>query len=118
MEMEPRIKALLSSSPVLVHYDPDSPLRLACDASAYRVGAVISHNIIMPDESKKPIAFASCTLTKAECNYSQLGMALQCLKQFMIANDFTCSHATLIHLMAIKTSTVFEHLTEWNPFVK
>lgn len=61
-----QLKALLSSSPVLVHYDPNSSLRLACDASAYGVGAVISH--IMPDESEKPIAFASRTLTKAERN--------------------------------------------------
>ena len=49
-------------------YDTNSPLRLACDASAYGVGAVISHT--MPDGPEKPIAFASHTLTKAECNYS------------------------------------------------
>lgn len=54
-----QLQTALSSSPILVHYDPNSPLRLACDASAYGVGAVISH--IMPDESEKPIAFASRT---------------------------------------------------------
>ena len=26
----------------------------------------------MPDRSEKPIGYASCTLNKAECNYSQL----------------------------------------------
>ena len=65
-----QLKSLLSSSPVLVHYDQNGPLRLACDTSAYGIGAVISH--IMLDESEKPIAFASRTLTKAEHNYSQL----------------------------------------------
>ena len=65
-----QLKNTLSSSPVLVHYDTNSPLRLACDASAYGVGAVISHT--MPDGSEKPVAFASRTLTKAERNYSQL----------------------------------------------
>ena len=65
-----KLQTALSSSPVLVHYDPNSPLKLACDASAYGVRAVISH--VTPDESEKPIAFASRTLTKAEHNYSQL----------------------------------------------
>ena len=45
---------------MLVHYDSNSPLRLACDASADRIGIVIS--LIMPDESEKPIAFAPRTL--------------------------------------------------------
>ena len=45
-------------------------LRLACDTSAYGVGAVISH--LMAGGSEKLIAFTSCTLTQAEHNYSQL----------------------------------------------
>jgi len=49
---------------VLVYYDTNSPLRLACDASVYGVGAVISH--ITPDGSEKPIAFVSHPLTQAE----------------------------------------------------
>ena len=47
----------LSSSTVLVHYDPSLPLRLAGDASAYGIGAVISH--ILPDGSERPIVIAS-----------------------------------------------------------
>ena len=38
-----RRKEQLQASPLLVHYDLKKPLRLACDASAYGVGAVISH---------------------------------------------------------------------------
>ena len=40
-------KPLLISSKLLVHFDPDLKLLLACDASAYGVGAVLAH--LMPD---------------------------------------------------------------------
>lgn len=36
-------KTLLLESKVVVHYDTKKPVRLACDASPYGVGAVISH---------------------------------------------------------------------------
>ena len=41
----------------LAHYDPKLPIQLAGDASAYGVGAVISH--VMNDGTERPIAFAS-----------------------------------------------------------
>ena len=63
-------KELLSSSSLLVHFDPQVPLTLACDASAYGVGAVLSHR--WPDGSQRPIAYASRSLSDAERNYSQL----------------------------------------------
>ena len=80
-----KLQTALSSSPVLVHYDPNSPLRLACDASAYGVGAIISH--VTPDESEKPIAFASRTLTKAEHNYSQLEKEALYGRKFTLVTD-------------------------------
>ena len=60
-------KALLASD-ALTQFDPTLPLQLACDASPYGVGAVVSH--IMPGGEERPITFASCTLSKAKSNYA------------------------------------------------
>ena len=63
-------KQKLVEAPVLAHYNPDYPIVLAGDASAYGVGAVISHRL--PDGSECPVAYASRTLTKSERNYTQV----------------------------------------------
>ena len=60
-------KKQLQDSPLLVHYDLKKPLLLACDATPYGVGAVISH--FMENGEETPIAFASRTLTASEGNY-------------------------------------------------
>ena len=63
-------KGALQDDTLLVHYDSTRPLVLACDASPYGLGAVLSH--IMDDGHERPVAYASRTLTSAEKNYSQL----------------------------------------------
>ena len=57
------VKSRLTSDRILAHYDPDKQLVLACDASPYGVGAVLSHR--ESDTREKPIAFASRTLAPA-----------------------------------------------------
>ena len=52
-------------------YDPALPLTLAGDASAYGIGAVISHT--MPVSTECPIAFVCRSQSPSECNYAQLG---------------------------------------------
>ncbi|KAJ8875792.1 hypothetical protein PR048_023691, partial [Dryococelus australis] len=37
------VKEMLTSSKVLAHYYPNLPVRLACNASPYGLGAIISH---------------------------------------------------------------------------
>ena len=64
------VKEMITSDTVLTHYDPDLPVKLACDSSAYGLGAVISH--VMENGEERPIAFASRTLNAAEKNYAQI----------------------------------------------
>ena len=64
------VKKKLVDSTLLVDYDSQLPLRLASDASAYGIGAVISH--VFPNGTEQPIAFASRTLTPTEKNYPQI----------------------------------------------
>ena len=103
------MKTKLTSTNVLVHYDVNLPLRLACDASAYGVGAVISHVMMNGDE--KPIAYASRSLTKSEKNYSQIEkealsiiFGIKKFHQFLYGRKFTLitDHKPLLAILGPK----------------
>lgn len=64
------IKKEIASERVLCHFDSKKLVILATDASAYRVGATLSHRY--SDGSERPIAFMSKRLNKTERNYSQI----------------------------------------------
>ena len=61
---------LIASQLHAINYGPELPLVLACDASSYGIGAVLSSRL--SDGSERPIAFASRTLSVAEQKYAQL----------------------------------------------
>ena len=98
-------KQLILNSQTLVHYDHTLPLFLSCDASSYGAGAVLSHQI---DGQFRPVAFASCTLTPAQQNYSQLEneafsiiFGLKRFRQYLYGRSFTIltDHRPLLTLL-------------------
>ena len=64
------VKQLLSSPNLLVHFDDRKPIVLACDASPFGIGAVLSH--ILEDGTEHPVAYASRSLSPPERRFSQL----------------------------------------------
>ena len=65
-----KLKEALLNSPLLAHYDPNQPVRLAVDASSYGLGAVLSH--VSDDGEERPITYASRTLSSGEQNYAMI----------------------------------------------
>ena len=105
-------KNSLTSNSVLVHFDPKRKLILACDASPYGIGAVLSHR--MDDGTDKPIAFSSRTLAPAERKYSQIekeGLAnifgVKRFHQYLFGRQFTIlsDHKPLKHLFSETQAT-------------
>ena len=87
-------KQNLTSNTLLVHYEGSRELRLACDASSYGLGAVISH--VMDDGRKRPIAYVSRTLSFSERNYAQIEretlaivFGVKKIHQFLYGRRFT-----------------------------
>ena len=64
------LKKILSSAPVLTHFDPKKEIYVQCDASPYGLGAVLAH--VMDDGTEKPVSYSSRTMTPAERNYAQV----------------------------------------------
>ena len=105
-------KEALQADSILVHYDSTKPLLLACDASEYGIGAVLSH--ILDTGEEKPIAYASRNLNSAEHHYSQLereGLAIvfgmKKFHNYLYGRHFTIEsdHQQLSHLFS-ETKTI------------
>ena len=100
-------KRVLTSSLVLLLFDPTQEIVLPRDASAYGIGTVLAHRLA--GGSEKPIGFASQTLSNAEMKYSQVEKeGLACVfgvkrsHTYLYGHPFTLitDHKTLLALFS------------------
>ena len=117
-----KAKDWLTSASVLAHYDPKLPLHLAGDASAYKIGAVISK--VFPNGSERPMAYVSRALS-ASGNYLQsekeelfLIFGICKFHQYLYGRKFTLvtNHQPLTTLFSDKkgiSPLAATHLPRW-----
>jgi transposase InsO family protein len=105
------LKAALTSSDTLMHYDPNLPLILMTDASEVGIGAVLAHRI--PGGTEMPVAFASRILQDNEKKYAVIEReALSIIygvtkfQQFLLGRRFILrtDHKPLQTLLGSKTA--------------
>ena len=98
------VKEMITSDTVLTHYNPELPVKLACDSSA-----VSLH--VMKNGEERPIAFASRTLNAAERNYAQIQKealaivwGVQKFHCFLFGRKFTLvrDHQALLSIFGLK----------------
>ena len=58
------IKKMLSTDIVLAHFNPSLPIGMSCDASSVGIGTVLFYHF--PDDSERPIANVSKSLSKTQ----------------------------------------------------
>lgn len=100
-----KVKELLTTAPILAHYDPNAPAVLTVDASSTGLGCVLS--IIDSEGAERPVSFASRTLSLAERNYSQIDKEATAIvfgvkkyHQYLYGRHFTikCDHKPLLSI--------------------
>jgi transposase InsO family protein/predicted aspartyl protease len=103
------IKKALTSAPILAHFAPGRPTRVAADASSYGLGAVIEQ--YQTDGNWRPISFASRTMSDTEKRYAQIERealastwACEKFSQYLIGQTFLLltDHMPLVQILGSK----------------
>ena len=76
------LKQKIASQPILAHFDPNLPTYVTPDASNHAIGAVLSQ---IDEQTERPVAFASRTLSMTEHKYSTS-------EREALAAIFACEH--------------------------
>ena len=63
------VKKELCKPALFAHYNPNAPTKISADASSYGLGAVLLQE---NDDSWRPVAYASHSMTKTEERYAQI----------------------------------------------
>ena len=87
-----KLKSMVTDSPVLKYFDPTLPIRVSSDSSKSGIGATLEQK---HGDYWCPVAYASRSMSPAECNYSQiekeiLSIVFACerFNDFLYGQDF------------------------------
>ena len=86
------VMRIISTTPVLMFYDVDKDTAVCADASRFGLGAVLMQQ--NETDQRRPVAYASRTLTKAETGYGPLEkecvpctQACEKFTRYLLGND-------------------------------
>jgi RNase H-like domain found in reverse transcriptase len=98
-----QMKSLITQDAMISYWDHNKSFHIYTDASDYQLGAVIT-------QDSKPIAYFSCKLSPAQCNYSTIEKEMLSIVEMLCKFCTTLLGATL-HIHTDHCNLTFDGLT-------